>query len=191
MTEEETVLMAFTEFLNAVEAGVAAARQRIKEAKSLWDPDKIKWEQAEGTKGPYERSEDVDNPEFKTMLADLAAHNGRMRHEGFFYWAFQDGQAVGRKNAKEVNKTRAREAEPTASVKPQLLQQEEQLEKVKQLFPEDLQDFLSFVDTGEFLKIVPRQFLGAENFSKILTVVQGKGGKWVSAGKDSHFRIPK
>lgn len=97
MTEEDVVLEAVCELVNAFDAGIAAFRQRIKEAKSLWDAQKIKWDKAEGTKGPYERSEDVDNPEFKTMLADLVAHNGRMRHEGFFYWTFQNGHTVGRK----------------------------------------------------------------------------------------------
>jgi len=91
------MLIAFTEFLNAVEAGVAAARQRIKEDKVGWDPSKINWMKAEGNKGPYERSEDVNNPEFKTMLKDLTVHNGKMRYQGWFYWIFQNGNVVGRK----------------------------------------------------------------------------------------------
>ena len=47
MTEKEDVAsIALLEFLNAVEAGIASARQRIKEAKIGWDPDQIKWEDA-------------------------------------------------------------------------------------------------------------------------------------------------
>jgi len=53
--KEDLVLEAFLDFLNAVEAGIEAARQRVKEQKSLWDPGKITWETAQGTKGEYER----------------------------------------------------------------------------------------------------------------------------------------
>ena len=97
MTEEDLVLEAFTDFLNAVDAGIQAARQRIKAVKVGWDPDKIEWKKAEGTKGSYERSEDVDNPEFKAMLKDLASHGDRLTRNGYFYWVFKNGSTVGRK----------------------------------------------------------------------------------------------
>ena len=51
MIEEELVLEAFTDFLNAVDAGIQTARHRIKAVKVGWNPDAIKWEQAEGSKG--------------------------------------------------------------------------------------------------------------------------------------------
>jgi len=94
---QDVVLEAFTDFLNAVEAGIESARQHIKTNKHLWNPDAIKWDTTQGTKGQYERSEDVNNLEFKAMLKDLAGHGGKMNHEGFFYWVFQDGKTVGRK----------------------------------------------------------------------------------------------
>jgi hypothetical protein len=99
MTEkEDTALIALLEFLDAVEAGVSAAKQRIKEAKlPNWDPDKIKWEDAEGSSGQYQRSEDFNNPEFKTMLKDLQAHKGKLTRNGYFYWIFKNGSTVGRK----------------------------------------------------------------------------------------------
>ncbi|MEM2107860.1 MAG: hypothetical protein QXL10_01055 [Candidatus Bathyarchaeia archaeon] len=98
MTEkEDTATIALLEFLNAVEAGIATARQHIKEAKLGWDPDQIKWEETQGASGPYQRSEDVNNPEFKLMLKDLQAHGGRLTREGWFYWLFQNGTTVGRK----------------------------------------------------------------------------------------------
>lgn len=62
-----------------------------------WNPTKISWVEATGSKGPYQRSEDVNNPEFKALLKDLATHNGRMRNQGYFYWTFQSGSVVGRK----------------------------------------------------------------------------------------------
>ena len=97
MTEEDLVLEVFTDFLNAVDAGIQAALQRIKAVKVGWDPNAIKWGKAEGSKGEYERSEDVNNPEFKTMLKDLASHGGRLSREGYFYWIFKNGTTVGRK----------------------------------------------------------------------------------------------
>lgn len=103
MTEkEDAAAIALLEFLNAVEAGIASARQIIKEAKMGWDPEAIKWEDAQGTAGPYQRSKDVDNPEFKTMLKDLQAHNGKLTRGGWFYWLFQNGTTVGRKKRNQT-----------------------------------------------------------------------------------------
>jgi hypothetical protein len=99
---DEKVWPTFCEFVNAQEAGIVAFKQRLKEAKNLWNPDKIKWEKAEGASGPYERSEDVNNPEFKALLKDLAAHNGRLTREGFFYWTFKNGATIGRKKRADV-----------------------------------------------------------------------------------------
>jgi hypothetical protein len=65
------------------------------------------------------------------------------------------------------------------------------IEDVKMMFPEDLEGLLNFEDKGEYIKITPRQYLGAENFAKIAQIVRGAGGDYVSAGKDSHFRVPK
>ncbi|MEM4713358.1 MAG: hypothetical protein QXQ61_02275 [Candidatus Bathyarchaeia archaeon] len=42
---------------------------------SSWNPDKIKWVKVQGVKGLFEKVEDVNNPEFKLMLRDLANHN--------------------------------------------------------------------------------------------------------------------
>ncbi|MEM2336969.1 MAG: hypothetical protein QXR79_05545 [Candidatus Bathyarchaeia archaeon] len=100
MTEkgnEDLALTALLNFLDAVEAGVSAAKQRIKEAKIGWNPDKIKWEDAEGSSGQYQRSEDFNNPEFKAMLKDLQAHGGKLTRNGYFYWIFKNGSTVGRK----------------------------------------------------------------------------------------------
>ena len=66
-----------------------------------WNPDKINWVTAEGAKGKYQRSEDVNNPDFKALLKDLASHSGRMRNQGYFYWSFQNGTTVGRKQVQK------------------------------------------------------------------------------------------
>jgi len=51
--------------VNAIEAGIAEFKQHVGGRKGVspepsWDPEKIKWEEVEGSKGAYERSEDVD-----------------------------------------------------------------------------------------------------------------------------------
>jgi hypothetical protein len=65
------------------------------------------------------------------------------------------------------------------------------IEDIKMLFPEDLENLLSFEEKEDYVMIKPRQFLGSENFSKIASTVRGVGGEYVSAGKASHFRVPK
>jgi hypothetical protein len=65
------------------------------------------------------------------------------------------------------------------------------IDDVKMMFPEDLEGLLNFEDKGEYIKITPRQYLGAENFAKIAQIARGAGGDYISAGRDSHFRIPK
>jgi len=59
------------------------------------------------------------------------------------------------------------------------------------LFPEDLRQLLSFEETKEGWKITPRQYLGAENFAKIADIVRSQGGEYRSAGKKSHFLVPR
>jgi len=65
------------------------------------------------------------------------------------------------------------------------------VEDIKMMFPEDLEDLLNFEERTEYIMIKPRQFLGSENFAKIAQIVRGMGGDYVSAGKESHFRVPK
>jgi hypothetical protein len=102
-TEKEDIASrALLEFLSAVEAGIASARQRIKEAKTGWDPNQVKWEEAQGASGPYQRSEDTNNLDFKAMLKNLQAHGGRLTREGWFYWLFQNGTTVGRKKRSQT-----------------------------------------------------------------------------------------
>ena len=92
---------AFTKALEAVRKlkGQIAKLVGVAEDKPKfsWNPDKIKWEKAQGFKGEFERSEDVNNPEFKAMLKDLAQHKGKLTRDGWFYWTFKNGSTVGRK----------------------------------------------------------------------------------------------
>ena len=63
--------------------------------------------------------------------------------------------------------------------------------EARALFPKELEDMLFFEDQDESIIIKPRRFLGSENFAKIATIVRGAGGEYVSAGRDSHFKISK
>lgn len=63
------------------------------------------------------------------------------------------------------------------------------IEDVKMMFPEDLENLLAFSEKEGFIILKPRQFLGSDNFAKIGAIVRGIGGEYVSAGKDSHFRV--
>ena len=63
--------------------------------------------------------------------------------------------------------------------------------EVRALFPKELEEMLFFEDQDEYIIIKPRRFLGSENFAKIASAVRGMGGEYISAGKDSHFRVPK
>ena len=65
------------------------------------------------------------------------------------------------------------------------------IEDIRMMFPEDLESLLSFEEKDDYIMIKPRQFLGSENFAKIASTVRGIGGEYISAGRDSHFRVPK
>ena len=70
-----------------------------KEAPS-WSPLRIPWKIAEGERGPYERAEDPENPEFKALVKDLQDHKKGLTRDGLFYWLFTDGKIVGRKKVR-------------------------------------------------------------------------------------------
>jgi len=71
-----------------------------------WNPSKIRWEQVEGAKGPYEKSEDVNSLDFKALLKDLQNHNGKLTRDGYFFWVFQYGTIVGRKKRNQTPATK-------------------------------------------------------------------------------------
>jgi hypothetical protein len=74
---------------------------------------------------------------------------------------------------------------------PQIPEKSKVLEDIKMEFPDDLEGLLSFEEKDDYIIIKPRQFLGSENFSKIASTIRGMGGEYVSAGKASHFRVPR
>jgi hypothetical protein len=77
------------------------------------------------------------------------------------------------------------------AVSHEIHEKKKSVDDVRLAFPEDLESLLSFQEKGDYIMVKPRQFLGSENFAKIASAVRGMGGEYISAGKDSHFRVPK
>ncbi len=65
------------------------------------------------------------------------------------------------------------------------------VEDIRMSFPPDLENLLNIDERNDYIIIKPKQFLGSENFAKIASAVRAMGGEYISAGKDSHFRVPK
>jgi len=62
---------------------------------------------------------------------------------------------------------------------------------VKQAFSSELAGMLIFEENGTFIIVKPRRFLGSDNFAKIASIVRSLGGEYISAGRNSHFEVPK
>ena len=76
--------------------------------KASWNPESIKWCQAEGSKGPYERypaegQKAESTADYHNLLQDLKDHQGKLSHKGFFYWVFVDQATIGRKGRNSRN----------------------------------------------------------------------------------------
>jgi hypothetical protein len=82
-------------------------------------------------------------------------------------------------------------AQPPPAQPPAASSKQRSLDDIRMSFPEELETRLGFEEKGDYIIIKPKQFLGSENFAKIASAVRGMGGEYISAGKDSHFRVPK
>lgn len=82
-------------------------------------------------------------------------------------------------------------AQASAAVSQPVQGAKKAVDDVRLAFPEDLEALLSFQEKTDYIMVKPKQFLGSENFAKIASTVRGLGGEYISAGKDSHFRVPK
>ena len=80
---------------------------------------------------------------------------------------------------------------PTTPTAPTPAPKQRSVDDIRMSFPEELEARLDFEDKADLIIIKPKQFLGSENFAKIASAVRGMGGEYISAGKDSHFRVPK
>src|SRR5271157_793972 len=63
-----------------------------------FDVSKIQWKPKQGDHGPFELSDDYNNPDHQSLLTFTKEHaGGAMTSQNFYYWIFQDGKTVGRK----------------------------------------------------------------------------------------------
>jgi hypothetical protein len=79
-------------------------------------------------------------------------------------------------------------AAPAVSVAPS---EKRSVNDVKQAFSSELAGMLIFEESGTFIIVKPRRFLGSDNFAKIASIVRNLGGEYISAGRNSHFKVPK
>jgi len=93
------------------------------------------------------------------------------------------------KDLSEISKALKTVSVPAAPVAP--TERMRAIPDVQALFPKGLAEMLDFEEKEKFIVIRPRQFLGSENFAKIASIVREAGGEYISAGKESHFRLPK
>lgn len=92
--------------------------------------------------------------------------------------------------SKSLKAATVQKAVPAVSEAPTSVKQYD-LNGVKQAFSSELSGMLLFEETGKFVVVKPRRFLGSDNFAKVASVVRELGGEYVSAGKNSHFKIEK
>ena len=65
------------------------------------------------------------------------------------------------------------------------------IEAVKQAFSSELAGMLTFEESENYIIVKPRRYLGSDNFAKIASIVRNLGGEYISAGRNSHFKVPK
>jgi hypothetical protein len=94
------------------------------------------------------------------------------------------------KSLKAVARPAAAPVAPVAPAKP-VKGKKLDIAGVKQAFSPDLSGMLFFEELQDLVIVKPRRFLGSDNFAKIASVVRELGGEYVSAGKNSHFEVPK
>ena len=93
MEGSDIALEALCDFLNAVEAGVEAARRTIKNAKRIdeekLDFSKLLWEEKQGEKGLFQQTSEKANQDsilWQQLKAKVKQHNGFWQDQGFRFW---------------------------------------------------------------------------------------------------------
>lgn len=122
-----------------------------------------------GQRGNYGWVIHIEGKDAKTVLTQIDQADSRMRE-----------RYLGQKPAPALV-TESTSPSPAAAA-PQNL---------SNIFPRDLADLLTFEEKPDIVIIRLRQFLGSEAFAKIAAIVKEQGGEYISAGKESYFRLPK
>ena len=90
---------------------------------------------------------------------------------------------------KELKKVNAAAASPEATVV--RTEQKRSIDGVKKAFSPELAGMLLFEDRADSIILKRQRFLESDDFAKIASIVRELGGEYISAGKNSHFKIPK
>lgn len=64
------------------------------------------------------------------------------------------------------------------------------VQKVKERFLDKWVERIEFSRQGNFIIVKTKQYLNTDDFEELRAVIRDFGGEYVSAGKDSHFKIP-
>jgi len=93
----------------------------------------------------------------------------------------------------EISKSLKSISEPTPAPAVPAAQAEKKqgIKEVKQAFSSELEGMLTFEERGNYIIVRPRRFLGSDNFAKIASIVRNLGGEYISAGRNSHFKVSK
>lgn len=83
-----------------------------------------------------------------------------------------------------INSEAYKEDKPTAKIP-------RTAEAVRRALPSDVAADLTIVEKESTFHIVPKKFLGKENYWKVMQVVKNLHGEWVSQGKTSYWWVPK
>ena len=93
--------------------------------------------------------------------------------------------------SKSLKKISGTKATVTPAVSKSSLGKKRSINDVKKGFSPELGGMLFFEEMENYIIVKPRRFLGSDNFAQIASIVRDLGGEYISAGKNSHFEIPK
>ena len=187
----EKLSEAVVDFANALEAACVQLKRYIAEQHGVGVKEEtftslLGWTPSKGERlGNFEwcgREANNNSAAFNRAMAILKTSSATIKNQfgeenwKHKYWYYEDRIFRRAKKGKQ---------EP-----PKQEGQEPRMEATKRLFPKALEEMLTFEVQGNYTIIKPRQYLGSENFSKIAAIVREAGGEYISAGKQSHFRVP-
>jgi hypothetical protein len=73
--------------------------QALMEEKTVYDVNKILWQNKNGERGAFELASEQDSTDYKQLIVHLQKNQGKLTKDGLFYWLFDDKKTVGRKKS--------------------------------------------------------------------------------------------
>jgi len=186
----EKVSEAIVDFANALEAACVQLKRYIAQQQGVGIKEQsfsalLGWTPSKGERlGEFEwcsreanSNSDAFNGAMNILKRNDATIKNQLKEDSWLhcYWFYED------RIFRRLKKGRTPAKQETQAPKTQ---------EARTLFPKDLEELLTFEETASYIVIKPRQYFGSENFSKIASIVREAGGEYISAGKESHFRIP-